>query len=350
MRFAVQLPQRHVGIGRETEDRHVSVFVRHIDLVIDDQRRGPDCREHVVSPMTLPRLRVETMHEARQVTDDDETFRDGDRIHCAVHCVFELFARTDELPDECGVGIGDGFFASLRIDRLHAPTRQRLVVGINSQLRTDITAFGRVDAGEPAGPFALFHIPTGGQIHAILVDDRIPQQRVANPTGIRGVKRLLGVDVEFPELLTGHGIERAHPAVALRNDYLHLTANLRHSRAGELCHEDVGAGGVVLPIDLARLLVEAHEVRSLRLGHLDVIFADAIVRRHKNPAVPRGTDRTGTRRPHDGHMREDVAGFDQVQLPQFARRSLAAQQRADVQTKHLAAVGRQPKAIPFDQR
>ena len=69
----------------------VAVLVAEIDLVVDDHRRAPDRREHVVRPVRLAGLEIEAVQEAAEVGEVDQAVLDRRRRDRAADLV--------EVPD-----------------------------------------------------------------------------------------------------------------------------------------------------------------------------------------------------------------------------------------------------------
>src|SRR6058998_508810 len=153
------------------QDGDVAVLVAQIHLAIDHQRRTPDGGEHVVRPVLLTGLRVETVQEAAEVGHVQEAVDDGCRRNRSADLV--------ELPH----------LAALR----------------------DVAALGGVDAIEVADALTVLRILAVADVHAVLVDDRRGDQFVPRFRP----DRVLRIRVELPELLAGRRLVAAHPAVAL---------------------------------------------------------------------------------------------------------------------------------------
>ena len=72
------------------------------------------------------------------------------------------------------------------------------------------------------------------------------------------------------------GFEAIDPAVAAAKDHLRHAAEDRHRGARPLAVQDVLAGRIIGPIDLARVLVHRHEAGSIGAGIVTVRFIDAV--------------------------------------------------------------------------
>ena len=73
----------------------------------------------------------------------------------------------------------------------------------------------------------------------------------------------VGIAVELPDQLAGRRLEAVEPAVAAGEDDLRLAVDLGVGRVGPLAFDDLVAGQVVLPGELAGLLVDGDEARRL---------------------------------------------------------------------------------------
>src|SRR5262249_17440300 len=136
-------------------------------------------------------------------------------------------------------------------------------------------------------------------------------------------------DIEFPDQLSRGSVERTQPSVALWDDDLRFLACLNHQRAGPLTHDDVRAGRIVLPDNLAIALPQANDARSLRLGNSYVAFIHTVASNDVNQVSIRG-DRT---KPAHGHLRaarEYAQLLDHVELPDLSRLRLATLERPDI--------------------
>src|SRR5215831_10193288 len=69
--------RKHLLLLTGLQDNDVTVFVPQIDLSVGDQRRSPHRGKHVVNPISLPGLGVQTVEEATEVGVVDETIMDG---------------------------------------------------------------------------------------------------------------------------------------------------------------------------------------------------------------------------------------------------------------------------------
>src|SRR5262245_38844753 len=63
----------HFLLFARGHDNDVAVFIAEIDLAVDDEGRGPDGGKHVVRPVLLTGLLVETVQVPAEIRDEDET-------------------------------------------------------------------------------------------------------------------------------------------------------------------------------------------------------------------------------------------------------------------------------------
>src|SRR5207244_3134586 len=101
-------------------------------------------------------------------------------------------------------------------DRRRRDRSADLVVMPDAAGGRDVAALGRVDAVQVADTLTVLRILTVSDVDAVLVDDR----RADHLVPVLRPDRVLRVRVELPELLAGHRLIAAHPAVALRADHL----------------------------------------------------------------------------------------------------------------------------------
>ena len=134
------------------------------------------------------------------------------------------------------------------------------------------------------------HVPDAVGMVGILPDAHEHAAAAEHGRGHAVVPRLgphgvLRVQVESPELLAGAGVEGVEPAVAARE---RTPAGRRRPRpsagGGPLAVQDALARRVVLPHDLAGVLVHGQEARCLRGDDL-LVAAVAAVGRHDEDEV-----------------------------------------------------------------
>ena len=185
-------------------------------------------------------------------------------------------------------------------------------------------------------PFAVLRVLAGAEIDLVVVDDGRADDVVPRAAAAQLQDRVLGVDVELPEqlglaVLALVGLEAVDPAVAAAEDHLRHAADDRDRGAGPLAVQDVLAGRVVGPIDLARVLVHRDEARRFRGGNHDVRLIHAVAgvdEQDVAPARHRATAHVVLRRAQLLHhvVRPDhvglvlVVGRDDLEAPRAAGR------------------------------
>src|SRR5262245_9667563 len=129
---------------------------------------------------------------------------------------------------------------------------------------------------------AVFGVLSVGDVHAVFVDDRCADDLIA---GLRPY-RVLRVGIELPELLAGLRLVTTNPAVALSTDDLDDAADRSDRWSGPLTVEDSILDRVVLPHQLASILVEGDDCWRLRRRNVDVAFVLPVRRAHEDQVAP----------------------------------------------------------------
>ena len=202
-----------------------------------------------------------------------------------------------------------------------------LAVLIENQLRADVAALRRIDAPQPARPFAGFGILAGGDIDLAAVNHRRGDQIAAVarctvfPDAILSDCNRISKAIRAWEILLpspfgrgagGEGSIRSktiEPSVAAGKDHLRHAAQHGKRRRGPLAVENISARRVVGPNQFAGFFVEGDKTGGLRGDHAFVLFIRAVARVHEEQIAGRG-DRTARH-----VVRHDAKFLDHVEDP-----------------------------------
>src|SRR5215467_5479706 len=115
----------------------------------------------------------------------------------------------------------------------------------------DVAALGGIDGVQVSDALAMFRILAIGDVHLVAVDHGRRDDFVARlrPNGF------LGVHVEFPKLLAGHGFVAARPAVAFADHHLHHITDLAYGGRRPLAVQNALPNVIDFPDLLAGFLV-----------------------------------------------------------------------------------------------
>src|SRR5262245_7209805 len=165
-----------------------------------------------------------------------------------VVAVCVLGSRTTVVPNQAGALIN-----------------RRLGVKIVVDWR-DVAGLGDIDAPQVAdlGTVIIRLLPHA-HVNLIVMHHGGSQKERLRPlaTGlVRG--RRLGVAIELPNKLPGFGVQTPQPAVSSRKDYLRLAVDLGIRGVRPLTVDDVASLRIILPKNLASLLVNCDEAGCLR--------------------------------------------------------------------------------------
>src|SRR5262245_29218373 len=111
---------------------------------------------------------------------------------------------------------------------------------------------------------AEFRVLTHSDVDLVLINHRRGDDVVFRSAAAFLKIGGLGIAIELPDRLARLGFEAAKPAVAASKHDLALAVDHGISRVGPLSEHDLAAGRVVLPGDLAGLLVDGDETGRVR--------------------------------------------------------------------------------------
>ncbi len=274
--------------------RDVSVLIDHIDVVVDDQRRAPGGREHVVSPIDLTCLCVEAMEKTSKIGDEKDIALDG---HCSATAVHLFFKRDfpitsliefTVMPDCGGIRVIDRNFSRGGDHSLQAFVRNRLarIAFLHGQLRAHIASLEWVQTPQMPNAFTVFGVLARGDVDKTVANDWGGDNVISSAATARAPLGLLGVHVEFPEQFwlaidTLVRSEAVHPTVTAGEDHLRNAPQFGNSRRRPLAVENVGARRSVSPVDFATVLIHGDEAGSFGRRELNMGLIDAIGSAHK---------------------------------------------------------------------
>ena len=134
----------------------------------------------------------------------------------------------------------------------------------------------RVERPEVADTLAVLGVLAHADVDAVVEDHRRGDDVVLGTAGTQGVHAALGVGVELPEQLAALGLEGIDPAVAAAEHDLGPALHDPVGRVRPVAVDDVLAGKVALPDELARVLVEGDEARGPRRWDVHVALVHAV--------------------------------------------------------------------------
>ena len=119
----------------ELKDRHVTVFVTHVNMSVRDQRAAPALREHVIGKvdfgLTVVSAGVQAVEQTGEVGDVDHIVLDRTGANRPVHFLFkiDLAVRVGIaegiVPNDRGVRVVDRDLSLLGLDGLNPLVRDR---------------------------------------------------------------------------------------------------------------------------------------------------------------------------------------------------------------------------------
>src|SRR5207245_3099413 len=105
-------------------------------------------------------------------------------------------------------------------------------------------------------------------VQLVVIDHRVAEEKAGLAFAARSVRLgILWVAVELPDEVTRLCIQAVKPAVASREDDLHLAVDLGGGRVGPLAVDDLCTGEITLPNDLPGCLVDRKEAGRVWKRH-----------------------------------------------------------------------------------
>src|SRR5712692_2134207 len=185
-----------------------------------------------------------------------------------------------------------------------------------------------------ADAFFMLRVLADANIELIFPDSGGGQEVAARAGAAELIDRLARIAKELPNNFARLRLQTVQVTVAAGKDHLRLAGGVRVHGVRPLAVHDLLAGIILLPSQLARLLVERDKTWGIRRRNVDVAFVDTVARDDVEK-IADDQRRTGRQ-----VVREDIELTNHVIVP----KNLSFEIGAD----HLAAVADVIQAAAFD--